>query len=210
MTQTQGSHFGRKRLDRSPGDITVLLAELGAGNRTAESRLMPLVYAELRRLAGRYMRRERPDHTLQPTALVHEAYLRLVGQREISWQNRAHFFGVAAQLMRRILVDHARAHRAEKRGGHETKIALEEGLAFAQGKSADLLALDEALTRLAQQDPRQCRAVELRFFAGLSEDEVAEVLGISTRTLKRDWRVARAWLYKEIATVSTSKRSSTD
>ena len=197
-------------MEGSPGDITVLLTELRAGNRTAESRLMPLVYHELRRVAGRYMRRERPDHTLQPTALVHEAYLRLVGQREISWQNRAHFYGVAAQLMRRILVDHARARQAEKRGGHETKIALEEGLAFTGEKGAELLALDEALRRLAQRDPRQCRAVELRFFGGLSEDEAAEVLGISTRTLKRDWRVARAWLYKEIATGSRSKQSMSD
>jgi RNA polymerase sigma-70 factor, ECF subfamily len=130
---------------------------------------------------------------------VHEAYLRLVGQREICWQNRAHFFGVAAQLMRRILVDYARARQAGKRGGQETKIALEEGLAFTEEKRTDLLALDEALTRLAQQDPRQCRGVELMFFGGLTEDEAAEVLGISTRTLKRDWRVAKAWLFKEIS-----------
>jgi RNA polymerase sigma-70 factor, ECF subfamily len=182
----------------SPGDITVLLSELRAGNRSAESRLMPLVYSELRRVARRYMRNERPDHTLEPTALVHEAYLRLVGQREINWQNRAHFFGVAAQLMRRILVDHARARKAEKRGGHESKLALDEGLAFTEEKSAELLALDEALTRLSQRDPRLGRAVELRFFAGLSEEEAAEVLGISTRTVKRDWQTARAWLYKEI------------
>ena len=182
----------------SPGDITVLLAELRAGNRSAESRLLPLVYAELRRRARRYMRGERPDHTLQPTALVHEAYLRLAGQREVDWQSRAHFFAVAAQLMRRILVDHARARKAEKRGGGEPRVALNESLAMTEEKSAELMALDEALTRLAERDPRQARAVELRFFGGLSEEEAAEVMGISLRTLKRDWSVARAWLFKEI------------
>jgi len=176
----------------------VLLAELRAGNRSAESRLLPLVYAELRRRARRYMRGERPDHTLQPTALVHEAYLRLAGQREVDWQSRAHFFAVAAQLMRRILVDHARARKAEKRGGGEPRVALNESLAMTEEKSAELMALDEALTHLAERDPRQARAVELRFFGGLSEEEAAEVMGISLRTLKRDWSVARAWLFKEI------------
>lgn len=185
-------------MDRTPGDITLLLAELRAGNRSAESRLLPLVYDELRRLARRYMRAERRDHTLQPTALVHEAYMRLAGQRDMSWQNRAHFFAVAAQLMRRILVDHARAHKAEKRGGNESKIELGEGLALTEAKAAELLAVDEALTRLAECDPRQARVVELRFFGGLSEEEAAEVLGVSTRTVKRDWSVARAWLFKEI------------
>ena len=185
-------------MDRAPGDITILLAELRAGNRSAESRLLPLVYDQLRRQARRYMRAERSDHTLQPTALVHEAYLRLAGRRGVEWQNRAHFYAVAAQVMRRILVDHARARQAEKRGGHEPRIELGEGLAFTEEKGAELLAVDEALTRLAKRDPRQARVVELRFFGGLSEDEAAEVLGISTRTLKRDWSVARAWLYKEI------------
>lgn len=192
-------------MDRGPGDITILLAELRAGNRSAESRLLPLVYDELRRRARRYLRAERPDHTLQPTALVHEAYLRLAGQNGVDWQNRTHFFAVAAQVMRRILVDHARAHKAEKRGGHEPRIALEEGLAFTEEKSAELLALDEALARLAERDPRQARVVELRFFGGLSEDEAAEVLGISTRTLKRDWSVARAWLYKEVRSQKKSE-----
>jgi RNA polymerase sigma-70 factor (ECF subfamily) len=159
---------------------------------------MPLVYNELRRVARRYLRSERPDHTLQPTALVHEAYIRLLGQREIMWQNRAHFFGVAAQLMRRILVDHARAHQAEKRGGHKQKVPLDEALEYTADKSAELVALDEALDRLAARDPRQARVVELRFFAGLTEQETAELLGISVRTVKRDWDVARAWLYKEI------------
>jgi RNA polymerase sigma-70 factor (ECF subfamily) len=182
-----------------PGDITLLLTELQTGNRAAESKLVPLVYDELRRVARRYMRGERADHTLQPTALVHEAYLRLIGQRNAQWQNRAHFFGVAAQLMRRILVDHARAHQAVKRGGSEAKLSLDETLAFTEAKGADLLAVDEALTRLTERDPRQSRIVELRFFGGLTEDEAAEVLGVSTRTVKRDWNVARAWLYKEFS-----------
>jgi RNA polymerase sigma factor (TIGR02999 family) len=185
-------------LGRAPGDITLLLAELRAGNRSAESRLLPLVYDELRRVARHYMRAERRDHTLQPTALVHEAYMRLAGQRDVDWQNRAHFFAVAAQLMRRILVDHARAHKAEKRGGTEPKIELGEGLALTEEKATELLAVDEALTRLAECDPRQARIVELRFFGGLSEEEAAEVLGVSARTVKRDWSVARAWLFKEI------------
>lgn len=184
---------------QSPGEITALLTELQAGNRSAESRLVPLVYDELRRLARGYMRGERPDHTLQPTALVHEAYLRLIGQRGIAWQSRAHFFGVAAGLMRRILVDHARAHRAEKRGGHELKITLDEALVFTEEKSTELLAVDEALNRLTERDARQGSVVELRFFGGLSDEEAAKVLGISTRTVKRDWHVARAWLYKEIS-----------
>ncbi|MGO8793159.1 MAG: sigma-70 family RNA polymerase sigma factor [Terriglobia bacterium] len=181
-----------------PGDITLLLTELQVGNRAAESKLVPLVYDELRRLARRYMRGERADHTLQPTALVHEAYLRLLGQRDVQWQNRAHFFGVAAQLMRRILVDHARAHRAEKRGGDEPKVTLDTVFVFTEAKGADLVAVDEALTRLTERDPRQGRIVELRFFGGLTEEEAAEVLGVSTRTVKRDWKVARAWLYKEV------------
>jgi RNA polymerase sigma-70 factor, ECF subfamily len=183
----------------SQHDITALLTELQAGSREAEAKLVPLVYNELRRLAGRYMRRERLDHTLQPTALVHEAYLRLIGQRNFQWQNRAHFFGVAAQMMRRILVDHARTKKAEKRGGNAPKVPLNESLACTGEKSAELLALDEALTRLSQRDPRQAQVVELRFFGGLSEEEAAEVLGISPRTVKRDWTVARAWLYKEIS-----------
>src|SRR5208282_334364 len=179
-------------------DVTVLLAQLTKGNEEAGSKLIPLVYSELRRLAGGYMRHERPDHTLQPTALVHEAYLRLIGQREVQWQNRAHFFGVAAQLMRRILLNHARAHKTEKRGGHEVKIPLDQALVFTEAKSPDLLALDEALTRLTELDARQGRVVEMRFFGGLSEEEAAEVLGVSSRTVKRDWEVARAWLHNEM------------
>lgn len=181
------------------GEITRLLVEIKGGNRRAQSELMPLVYAELRRLARGYMRGERPDHTLQATALVHEAYLKLVEEPAIDWQGRAHFFAVAAQLMRRILVDHARAHQAAKRGGLDHKMSLEEELIFSEAKSAELLALDEALVRLAEQDPRQARIVELRFFGGLSIEEIAEVLQVSPRTVKRDWNMARAWLYEEIS-----------
>lgn len=182
----------------SPGEVTNLLVQLKNGNRDAEPRLIPLVYAELRRLAGHYIRGERPGHTLQATALVHEAYLRLVGQKEISWQNRAHFFGVAANLMRRILVDHARAKQAKKRGGSGQKLSLDEAVLVKPEAPEQFLALDEALERLARRDPRQSRIVELRFFGGLSEEETAEVLGISTRTVKRDWSVARAWLYQQL------------
>lgn len=182
----------------TPGEVTNLLIQLKKGNQDAESRLVPLVYEELRRLAGRYMRGERPGHTLQATALVHEAYLRLAGEREISWQNRAHFFAVAANLMRRILVDHARTKRAKKRGGDDQKVSFDEAVLVQPQASPQCLALDEALERLAKRDPRQARIVELRYFGGLSEQEAAEVLGISTRTVKRDWNVARAWLYQEL------------
>jgi RNA polymerase sigma-70 factor, ECF subfamily len=185
-------------MEGTQGEVTTLLAEMRNGNRGAESRLMPLVYDELRKLARHYMRSERPDHTLQATALVHEAYLRLIGQREIDWHNRAHFFGVAAQSMRRILVDHARAHLAQKRGKGEQPISLDDACALDGGDAGELVALDEALARLATRDPRQSRIVELRFFGGLKEEEVAEVLGVSSRTVKREWRMARAWLYKEI------------
>lgn len=182
-----------------PGDITRLLADLRGGNRDVHAQLIPLVYDELRRLAAHYMRQERTDHTLQPTALVHEAYLRLVEQREVTWENRAHFFGVAANLMRRILVDHARSKRAEKRGGSVQRVTLDHALQYCEEKSDELIALDEALTRLATWDPRQCQIVELRFFGGLTEDETAAILGVSPRTVKRDWRVARIWLHGEIS-----------
>ena len=182
----------------SPGEVTNLLIELKNGNRDAESRLMPLVYGELRRLAGLYMRGERPGHTLQATALVHEAYLRLVGHEDVDWQNRAHFFGVAANLMRRILVDHARAKQAKKRGGGDQKVSLDQAVLVRPEAPEQFLALDEALERLAKRDPRQARIVELRYFGGLSEEETAEVLEISVRTVKRDWNVARAWLYQQL------------
>jgi len=180
-----------------PGEITRLLDELKNGNRDAETRLVPLVYDELRRRAAYYMRGERPDHTLQPTALVHEVYLRMVEQRETP-QNRAHFFALAGKLMRRILVDHARAHGSAKRGAAEQAVQLEEGFVFAEQRSGELVALDEALQRLAQFDPRLDRIVELRFFGGLSVEDTAEVLGISTRTVKRDWNAAKAWLRGEM------------
>ncbi len=159
---------------------------------------MPLVYDALRGIARGYMRVERPDHTLQPTALVHEAYLRLVEQRKVGWRNRAHFFGVAAQLMRRILVDHARSLQTDKRLAAHQAIALEEAFVFAAERSGDLIALDAALQRLAEIDARQSRIVELRFFAGLSVEETADVMGIAPRTVKRDWKVAKAWLHGEL------------
>ncbi len=181
-----------------PGEITRLLGELKSGRREAADVLMPLVYRELRQLAASHMRRERSDHTLQATALVNEVYLRLVRQQHVDWKNRAHFFGVAAGLMRRILVDHARAHRAVRRGGGAQMLQLNEAIAFDESQSEDLVALDDALSRLETWDPRQSRIVELLFFGGLTQEEAAEVLGISVRTVKRDWSVARAWLYGEM------------
>jgi RNA polymerase sigma factor (TIGR02999 family) len=181
-----------------PEDITQILQEVSGGNREAPARLMPLIYDELRRLADYYLRRERPDHTLQPTALVHEAYLKLIDQTRVDWQNRAHFFGVAAQLMRRILVDHARRHRASKRGGFQQKLTLDEAVDYSQARDVDLVKLDEALTALAKFDARQSRIVELRFFGGLTIEETAEALGISPATVKVDWSMAKAWLCREI------------
>ncbi len=181
----------------SRADITILLAEVTKGNKEAVSKLVPLVYDEMRQLAGRYMRRERPNHTLQATALVHEAYLKLVEQRS-DWQSRAHFFAVAAQVMRHILIDHARGHVRAKRGGAQKAVTLDEALVFSEDKSAQLLAVDEAMQRLAKLDPRQSKVVELRFFGGLTVEETAEALGISTITVKRDWNLARAWLYGEL------------
>jgi RNA polymerase sigma-70 factor, ECF subfamily len=179
-------------------DITRLLSELSGGDPQAASKLIPVVYNELRHLAAGYMRRERPDHTLQPTALVHEAYMKLLAQRSVDWQGRAHFFGVAAQLMRRILIDHARSHLRQKRGGEHPKVSLDEALVFSEQQSGEILAVDESLKRLEQLDPRQARVVELRFFGGLSVEETAEVLKVSAKTVKRDWSVARAWLYADI------------
>jgi RNA polymerase sigma-70 factor, ECF subfamily len=181
-------------------DVTLLLQNLNKGNATAESELISAIYGELRRLAGHYMRRERPDHTLQATALVHEAFLRLTHQKDVSWQGRAHFFGVAAKLMRQILIDHARSRLREKRGSGGQKLSLDEGLLLTQARSAELVAIDSALDRLAKLDPRQARIVELRFFGGLSVEETAKVVGISAKTVKRDWSVARAWLYEELRT----------
>ena len=179
-------------------DVTQLLVAVSNGDREALDKLLPLVYDELRHLANRYLRRERPDHTLQATALVNEAYLRLVAQH-VSWQNRAHFFGVAAEMMRRILVDHARNHQAAKRGSGGVKLALDEAIGVSNEQAAELIALDEALTALAEFDPQKSRIVELRFFGGLSIEETAEVLGIGTATVIRQWRMAKAWLYHEIS-----------
>jgi len=187
-------------------DVTQLLLAWRDGDEGALPRLMPVVYDELRRLAASYMRRERPDHTLQATALLNEAYLRLIDQTRVAWQGRAHFFGIAARMMRRILMDHARQHRAVKRGSGGRKLPLEDALEEPVRQNVDLLALDEALTRLEDLDPRQGRVVELRFFAGLEVNEVAEVLAISPATVKRDWAVARAWLHREISQPSAPAR----
>ncbi len=186
-------------MDSAQEGVTQLLASWSKGDRGALERLTPLVYGELKRLAGRYLRRERPGHTLQATALVHEAFLRLVDQRNVEWQNRAHFFGVAAQLIRRILVDHARGRMAAKRGANAVKLSLEDVVETPRQRPLDLVALDDALDALAKMDPQQSRIVELRFFAGLSIEETAEVLCISPATVKRDWTAAKAWLYRDLS-----------
>jgi RNA polymerase sigma-70 factor (ECF subfamily) len=183
----------------SPHEVTQLLIDCANGDQAAPAKLFPLVYDELHRLASSYMRRERRDHTLQTTALVHEAYLRLAGQQNLKWQSRAHFFAVAAQVMRNILIDYARAHGREKRGGGDVKVSLDDAAILSDERAADLIALDEALTGLAELDRRKAQIVEMRFFGGLSNDEIAEVLRISANTVMRDWRVAKAWLYKEIS-----------
>ena len=179
-------------------NITELLVGYGQGDKEALDQLMPIVYEELRRQAARYLRKERPGHTLETTALIHEAYVRLVDQRHVQWQNRAHFFGIAAQLMRRILVDHARTKKRVKRGGSDIKVSLADANIAVKGQDLDVVALDEALERLARIDEQQSRVVELRFFSGLSVEETAEVLGISKATVKRDWSMAKAWLHREL------------
>jgi RNA polymerase sigma-70 factor, ECF subfamily len=182
------------------GEVTILLAELRSGQRNALDRLLPLVYNELRRLAGHYMQDERTGHTLQPTALVHEAFLRLAGQDHTDWQGRAQFMGIAGQLMRRILVDHARKRYAAKRGG--TFVTLDEAIenqCASVTLPEEILAVDEALNRLAQLDPQQARIVELRYFGGLSAEETAQALGVSLRTVERDWAMAKAWLRAELS-----------
>jgi RNA polymerase sigma factor (TIGR02999 family) len=179
--------------------VTQLLVDWSKGDQAALDKLMPLVYNELRRLASNYLRRERPDHTLQPTALVNEAYLKLIDQRNAKWQNRAQFFGISAQLMRRILVDHARQHQAAKRGGSEQKrLSITSAEALVKQPELDLLSLNEALDELAEMDPQQGRIVELKFFGGLSIEETAEVLGVSHATVERDWKMARAWLRRKL------------
>jgi RNA polymerase sigma-70 factor, ECF subfamily len=179
-------------------DVTQLLLAWSDGNREALDKLLPLVYQELRKIADRYLRRERSGNTLQATALVHEAYLKLIDQRHVRWQNRAHFFGVAAQAMRRILVDRARSRQAEKRGSGAAELSLDEGLNVSDQKAGELIALDDALSTLANLDPQKSRIVELRYFGGLSIEETAEVLGIGTATVIRQWRLAKAWLYGEL------------
>jgi RNA polymerase sigma factor (TIGR02999 family) len=179
------------------GDVTVLLKAMSSGDETAAAKLLPLVYKELHRLASSYMRRERPDHTLQPTALINEAYLRLACDAT-DWQSRGHFIGVAANVMRRVLVDYARAHNAAIRGGGQQKVELEEDLAFSKERSAEMVAVDDALNELEKVNARQAKVVELRYFAGLSVEETAVLLGMAPRSIKRDWAMARLWLYREI------------
>jgi RNA polymerase sigma-70 factor (ECF subfamily) len=182
----------------APNDVAAHLDAQDDGNERAVADLTALLYPELRRLASHHLRRERREHTLQTTALVHEAYLRLNDQREVHWKNREQFLGIAAQLMRRILVDYSRGHDAKKRGGGVEKVFLEEAVGVAKEKGADVIALDEALTKLSEFDPQQARLVELRFFGGLSIEESAEVLGVSRTTIKRNWNVTKAWLAREL------------
>ncbi len=182
----------------APNEITQRLIAWSSGDATALDELIPAVYQELRRMADRYLRLENPGHTLQPTALVHEAYLRLIDQQYVDWQNRAHFFGVAAQMMRRILVDHARAKHREKRGGEAIRLSLDDVINLSHERAADLIALDEALNTLAAVDERKSHVVEMRYFGGLSVAETARAMGVSPDTVMRDWKMAKAWLYQEI------------
>jgi RNA polymerase sigma factor (TIGR02999 family) len=184
--------------EASPQQVTQLLQAWSQGDQNALEKLMPLVYGELHRLARRYMANERPDHTLQVTALVNEAYLRLVDARQVPWQNRAHFFAVSARVMRRLLVDLARSRQYRKREGEARKVPLDDVLAIAQERAPDLVALDDALAALAAIDPRRSQIVELRFFGGLSVEETADVLKVSPRTVLREWSLAQAWLYREL------------
>ena len=182
------------------GNFTQLLNEYKSGNREAIDEIFPLVYDELRKLAASRLRSERDDHTLQPTALVHEAYLRLIEQNKQTWENRVHFFGLAAEMMRRILVNHALGKNRIKRFGNQTRLALDEAVSFAQEKEIDIVLLDEALNNLVKFDAMQAKIVELKFFGGLTNEEVAEVLGISDSTVKREWRIAKAWLHQQLRT----------
>jgi len=184
---------------QTPQNVTQLLIAWNNGDKEALDKLVPIVYDELRRQAARYLRRERPGHTLQTTALIHEAYLRLIDQKSVQWQNRAQFFGIAAQMMRRILVDHARTKHRAKRGGSDIRVSLTDATSLTKDPDLDLVELDEALNRLGKIDPQQSKIVELRFFSGLNVDETAAALQISPATVKRDWKVAKAWLYREIS-----------
>jgi len=182
-----------------PNEVTQLLINWSKGDKAALNDLVPLVQVELRRMAKRYMRREDPGHTLQTSALINEAYIRLIDQKDVEWQNRAHFFAVAAQVMRHILVDHARSHAYAKRGGGAHKISLDEAVVSTEQKAAELVALDDALKNLADLDPRKSQVIELRFFGGLSIEETAEVMKISSPTVQREWRSAKAWLRREMS-----------
>jgi len=181
-------------------EVTAILNDWSGGDIKAPERLMPFVYDELRRLARAFLSREREGHTLQPTALVNEAYIRLVDQTRVNWQNRAHFYSIASSMMRRVLIDHARAHAAEKRGGGAIRLSIDDVQVPLEQRAADFVALDEALKRLAQFDERKSKVVEMRFFGGLNDEEIAEVLGVTTRTVLRDWKKARLWLYRELST----------
>jgi RNA polymerase sigma-70 factor (ECF subfamily) len=180
-------------------EVTGILRDWSGGDARAPERLMPFVYDELRRLARAFLNRERGGHTLQPTALVNEAYLRLVDQTRVDWQSRAHFYGIASRMMRRVLIDHARARVTDKRGGATLRLSLEDVQAPAEQRAASLVALDEALARLAALDERKSRVVEMRFFGGMTDEEIAEALGVTTRTVLRDWKKARLWLYRELS-----------
>ena len=186
-------------MGESPQEVSQLLVDWRNGDSQALDRLMPLVYDELRRIASRYMKRERPEHTLQTSALVNEAYLRMIDQKHVDWQNRAHFFAVAASVMRHLLVDHARARGRVRRGADPQQVSLDEAALVSEQKGEELLALDEALTKLAAIDARKVKVVELRYFSGLSAEETAIVLGVSEITIKREWLKAKAWLYRELS-----------
>jgi RNA polymerase sigma factor (TIGR02999 family) len=191
-------------MPEASGDVTLLLGQFSAGKQDVADQLVPLIYKELRRIAHAQMGRERPGHTLQATAVVHEAYMRLVGKQEVPWQNRAHFFAIAARTMRRVLLDYARQRHAERRGGEGArKVDIDAELLIGDDRLEDVVALDEVLARLSQLDPEQGRIVELRFFAGLNVEETAEAMGISGRTVKREWRLAKAWLDRALATAKS-------
>jgi RNA polymerase sigma factor (TIGR02999 family) len=196
-------------MEDQAGSVSQLLRAWGRGDLRARDELVPVVYRELRRRAGAYLRRERSDHTLQPTALVHEAYLRLTAQDRVAWQNRAHFFAMAAQMMRRVLIDHAREHQAAKRPAAHLKVLLDDGIGAAQPPTCELMMVDKALVELARIDPRQGQIVELRYFGGLSEQEVAVVLSLSRATVTREWQTARAWLYRRLTTGGAAARRDT-
>jgi RNA polymerase sigma factor (TIGR02999 family) len=180
------------------GNVSFLLSQWSKGDAAARNELIPLVYGELRKLAAHHLGKERPEHSLQVTGLVNEAYLRLVDQRDVRWQNRAHFFALSSQMMRRVLVDHARRRKYAKRGHGAQQISLDEAMIVSPQKAPEIVALDEALTRLAQLDPRKCQVVELKYFGGMTNEEIAEVLNVSAVTVRRDWTTAKAWLYRAI------------